>query len=147
MNSSNSYLSRKRASPDRYEDRYSRRENGDNYRPRRRSRDYRDDGDRYSTKYHRNYSSEDRRDDRRRDEVTRSRHHHDHYERLRHQSRHGELEDSESSDDEEGGVDDKGKHMKKNYNFLICLPKNFFRFIEQGYDPLWREVSCDFNSR
>jgi hypothetical protein len=30
--------------------------------------------------------------------------------------------------------------MKKKYNFLVCLPKNYFRFIDQNYDKLYRQV-------
>jgi hypothetical protein len=30
--------------------------------------------------------------------------------------------------------------VKRSYNFLICMPKNYFRFIDQNYDKLYRQV-------
>jgi hypothetical protein len=147
MNSSNSYLGRKRASAERYDDRQSYNSKRDieaghnnDYRNKR-DRDY-NNSDRYG-KRKQSYSPEDHRNDRRCESHSYTRRHNDdYYERPRYQKcTRGSISDldSNTSSIESDRNSDK-KHLKKKYNFLICLPKNFFRFIEQGYDPLLREV-------
>jgi hypothetical protein len=54
-------------------------------------------------------------------------------------------EDSESvSSEYDHGGKDRNKSgfpiMKKKFNFLMILPKNYFRFIEKEYDYLYSEV-------
>jgi hypothetical protein len=166
MNSSNSYLGRKRGSPEKhteYSDR--RRDNNTGYKydnnshDHRKSKDYDiDNRERYSSKNHRkpSYSPEDRERYSRRQDSYHSRSNRDNYNNKRNEDYHYEkryqrrkslsddFDDSESSSleaDDSREMSANGKKlMKKKYNFLICLPRNFFRFIEQGYDSLWKEV-------
>ena len=50
-------------------------------------------------------------------------------------------ESSESSSYEDLKKDRNVKnHKKKKYNFLVCLQKNYYRYIEQDYDSIYREV-------
>jgi hypothetical protein len=155
MNHSNNYLKRKRNSSENYDSMDMKKEDGElggsnDHHKNRSSRDYGKSS--YRSKPMRDYSPQNKRRPSYESphRVYNNRYKVDYiYERER-KPRYYERRDSSELRSEESSIHEMRREsrpadvsrpsMKRRYNFLICLPKNYFRFIDQNYDKLFRQV-------
>ena len=153
MNQSSSYLGRKRSPPNNYDSHDMKREDGElnsnnDYNRRNKTRDI---GKYYNTKKKNNYSPHINRrrtshesPHRNYNNKFREDNFYDRDKNRRNSRRNLSPLRSESSSYLDLKKDRNVKnHKKKKYNFLVCLQKNYYRYIEQDYDSIYREVSIN----
>jgi hypothetical protein len=147
MNHSNNYLRRKRNSS---ENRDSIDMKKDDMDINDKRRDY---GNKYRSRHRDTYSPQIKRRPSYDSPRSYSRGYKDdfYYERER-KSHYYERKESSEFDSQESSLHDVRRDSRDNrnpvrptvrrrYNFLISLPKNYFRFIDQSYDKLYRQVN------
>jgi hypothetical protein len=147
MNHSNSFLKRKRRSSEDHDSIDIKKEDGEYNMDHKRnfSRDYGKSS--YRTRPNNSYSPLNKRRSSYDSPRGHSSRHNDdyYYERKSNYYDRRESSDlfSEESSFHELRRDNRAPvRIKRSYNFLICLPKNYFRFIDQSFDKLLRQVDC-----